>query len=232
MAAGEGLRLRPVTERWPKPILPIDGRPVLGALLRELASARVTRVTVVTGHLAEQVEAFAGDGAAWGLDLRFARQPRPDGSADAVARGLEAGALPPLVVTAADTLYTAGDLRRFVEAFDASGADGGLAYRCGHGPSTARPGVRVAGGLVETVYDLMPGNPFTAAPLWGLGPPLVPYLEGLPGPPYELKDGYQSAIDEGRGVIGLEIGKTRDLTDTLDLVEENFPYLAGLEGTT
>ena len=30
MAAGEGRRLRPVTERWPKPVLPIDGRPVLG----------------------------------------------------------------------------------------------------------------------------------------------------------------------------------------------------------
>ena len=37
MAAGEGTRLRPLTDRWPKPILPIDGRPVVVTLLAELA---------------------------------------------------------------------------------------------------------------------------------------------------------------------------------------------------
>ena len=41
MAAGEGRRLRPVTERWPKPILPIDGKPVVAMLLRELAAAGI-----------------------------------------------------------------------------------------------------------------------------------------------------------------------------------------------
>ena len=43
MAAGEGTRLRPLTERWPKPVLPIDGRPVLATLLRELAAAEEGR---------------------------------------------------------------------------------------------------------------------------------------------------------------------------------------------
>ena len=56
MAAGEGTRLRPLTERWAKPVLPIDGRPVLAVLLRELADAELKRVWLVTGHLAEQVE--------------------------------------------------------------------------------------------------------------------------------------------------------------------------------
>ena len=67
MAAGEGMRLRPLTERWPKPVLPIDGRPVLGTLLRELAAAGIERAFVVTGHLGEQVRSLAGDGGAWGL---------------------------------------------------------------------------------------------------------------------------------------------------------------------
>ena len=53
MAAGEGTRLRPITERWPKPVLPIDGRPVLAVLLRELSAANLRRVWLVTGHLAE-----------------------------------------------------------------------------------------------------------------------------------------------------------------------------------
>jgi len=56
MAAGEGRRLRPITERWPKPVLPIDGKPVIVTLLNELAEAGCERAWVVTGHLAEQVE--------------------------------------------------------------------------------------------------------------------------------------------------------------------------------
>src|SRR5919201_212829 len=114
MAAGEGRRLRPLTERFAKPVLPMDGRPVIGTLLRELADAGVERATVVTGHLAEQVEALVGDGAAFGLVLSFVRQPEPLGSADAVLRAVRAGAQPPLVVTAADTRFAAGDLRSFV----------------------------------------------------------------------------------------------------------------------
>jgi NDP-sugar pyrophosphorylase family protein len=226
MAAGEGRRLRPLSERWPKPVLPIDGRPVLGTLLRELAAAGIERATIVTGHLAEQVEAFVGDGAAWGLEVAFARQPRPDGSADAVRRALRAGARLPTLVSAADTVYSAGDVARFAAAFASSGAAGGLAYRRGHEPTPAKPGVRITGGNVQAVYDLDRDNPLTSAPLWALGVELVPYLDDLPGPPYELKDAYQPAIDAGLAIVGVAIGKTRDLTDPLDLVEENFPYLA------
>jgi hypothetical protein len=47
-------------------------------------------------------------------------------------------------------------------------------------------------------------------------------------PPYELTAAFQLAIDAGERILAVEIDPTRDLTDPLDLVEENFPYLAGL----
>src|SRR5213076_2717924 len=81
MAAGQGIRLRPLTERWAKPVLPIDGRPVIARLLRDLAGAGCERAWVVTGHLAEQVEALVGDGRPFGLAVRFVRQPGVLGSA-------------------------------------------------------------------------------------------------------------------------------------------------------
>ncbi|HXY86093.1 MAG TPA: sugar phosphate nucleotidyltransferase, partial [Gaiellaceae bacterium] len=80
MAAGEGRRLRPITDRWPKPVLPIDGRPVLATLLRELARAELGPVWLVVGHLADQVEALAGDGSAFGVEIRAVQQPEPLGS--------------------------------------------------------------------------------------------------------------------------------------------------------
>ena len=63
------------------------------------------------------------------------------------------------------------------------------------------------------------------APLWLLGVELVPLLEGLSGPPFELADALQRAVDAGLDVEGIEIGATRDLTYPVDLVRENFPYL-------
>ena len=215
----------PITEQWPKPVLPIDGRPVLAVLLRELAAAGLRRVWLVTGHLAEQVERLAGDGSAFGLELSFVRQPGVLGSADAVRAALDDGG-------------------------DAAGArDGG-----GHGlpprrrrplrwpssASQAQPGpwpfarIRLRGraarpsaadgARIESLRDDDPENPWSAAPLWAVGPRCRERI-CLDDPPYELENAFQSAIDEGETVISVEIGKTRDLTYPVDLVEENFPYL-------
>jgi dTDP-glucose pyrophosphorylase len=226
MAAGEGTRLRPITETWPKPVLPIDGRPVIATLLRELAAAGCERAVLVTGHLAEQVEELGGDGAAFGLEVRTVRQPGVLGSADAVKRALAAGAEPPCLVVAADTVFTPGDLRIFVEAYSASRAAGAMSGR--RDPPAAAPqraAIAIVDGLVVKPIDDDPANPVGSAPLWGLGPELVPYLEGLGGPPYELGDAFVNAIAAGLAIAGLEIGKTRDLTHPVDLMRENFAYL-------
>jgi NDP-sugar pyrophosphorylase family protein len=224
MAAGEGSRLRPLTERWPKPVLPIDGRPVIATVLRELAAAGCTHVFVVTGHLAEQVEELVGDGSGFGLEVTFVRQPSVLGSADTVRRALAAGARPPLLVTAADTRFRDGDVGRFAGAYgDAAAA---VAYRTDPPPDPPqRWAMRVVDGRVERLLDDDPANPLSGAPLWVLGPELVPLLEGLGGPPYELAEALQRAIERDLHVAGVEIGPTRDLTHPEDLVKENFPYL-------
>jgi NDP-sugar pyrophosphorylase family protein len=230
MAAGEGQRLRPLTECWPKPVLPIDGRPVIATLLRELAAAGCARATVVTGHLAEQVEALVGDGDCFGLEIVFGRQPKADGSADAVVRALAAGAEAPALVVAADTVFSRGDLLRFAEQAASSGAAGALAVRRFPPPDPShRQRVQVADGRVVRVVDDDPANPLGSAPLWAIGPTLVQHVETACArpyqPPFELAAAYQLAIDAGEAIAAVEIGKTRDLTYPGDLVKENFPYL-------
>lgn len=183
MAAGEGRRMRPLSERWPKPVLPIDGRPVIGSLLRQLAADGFVDVVVVTGYLAEQVEQLLGDGSAFGVSVHYARQPSPDGSADAVTRALEAGVRPPFLVSAADTLFSPGDVGRFAEAFGGSGKPSALAYA----PD---------------------GSP---APLWGLTAAVTAVLDQLPGPPFELLEAVQRAGEIARVEIGKTRGVTGPL---------------------
>ena len=220
MAAGEGRRLRPLTETWPKPVLPIAGRPVIATLLRELASAGFEEVTVVTGHLAEQVESLLGDGAGFGLRIRFARQPEPLGSADAVRCALEAGARPPLLVLAADTVFASGDLSRAAQLPE---------------DTTAALGVRPSADPEKTLVTVLNGlvtaigggeGELRAAPLWVLGEEIVATLPDLPGPPFELADAVRKAISAGKEVLAVELGPTRDLTRSEDVMTHNFPYLS------
>jgi len=219
MAAGEGRRLRPLTERYAKPVLPIDGRPVIVTLLQELRAAGIARVTVVTGHLAEQVESLL---SGFPLELRFVRQPEPLGSADAVRRGLDE--LPALVV-AADTVFRSGDVGRFA-------AVEGHAIAARRDPPPSPPhryALGVVDGRVTKVLDDDPANPLASAPLWRLGETFdAGLLEGLGGPPFELSQAFQRLVEAGETVRGVEIGRTRDLTHPLDCLEENFPYLTAL----
>jgi NDP-sugar pyrophosphorylase family protein len=212
-----------VTERYAKPVLPIDGRPVIVTLLHELRAAGIDRITVVTGHLAEQVESLL-DG--FPAELRFVRQPEALGSADAVRRGLDG--LPALVV-AADTVFTPGDIRRFGEV-----SGHAIAGRRDPPPSPPhRYALRIEEGRVTRVLDEDPANPLAAAPLWRIGEHFDPVLlDRLGGPPYELSEAFQSLIDSGEIVHGVEIGPTRDLTRPLDLVRENFPYLLRLSAAS
>jgi NDP-sugar pyrophosphorylase family protein len=212
-----------VTERWPKPVLPIDGRPVIVTLLRALAEAGVERIWVVVGHLGHQVRALV---AGLGLDLRFVEQPRADGSADAVRRALEAGAGAPCLVAAADTLFQEGDLAAFAAA--AAPHDGGIAGRRRPPPSPPhRYPLEVRDGLVRRVLGEGGADGLAAAPLWLVGEKVAARL-CEDAPPHELASAFQAAIDDGAAIAAVEIGPTRDLTDPVDLVLENVPYLRGL----
>jgi NDP-mannose synthase len=222
MAAGEGTRLRPLTERWAKPVLPIDGRPVIALLLRELAAAGFDHVTVVTGHLADQVEALVGDGSAFGLAARTVHQPEPLGSADAVNRAVASGATPPLLVTAADTAFTPGDVALVVERWSSSAAAAGaVGVRRGGRPDQTL--VRVEEGCV-TAFGVE-GAEHSAAPIWVLGQELTTALAHAPGPPFEIASAVQETIAAGKDFLAFEMRTTRDITRPADVVAHNFPYL-------
>lgn len=95
LAAGRGERLRPHTDRCPKPLLPVRGKPLIAWHLQALAAAGVREVVVNTAWLEEQFPAVLGDGSAFGLRLHFSMEGRDHGGALETAGGI-AKALPML----------------------------------------------------------------------------------------------------------------------------------------
>lgn len=71
LAAGRGERMRPLTDHTPKPLLPAAGKPLLEHTLIQLVEAGFKDIIINYAHLGEQIEAYFGDGRAWGANIEY-----------------------------------------------------------------------------------------------------------------------------------------------------------------
>jgi len=71
LAAGRGERLRPLTDRLPKPLVPAGGRPLIEWQVEKLARAGFTELVVNHAHLGAMIEAALGDGSRFGARIRY-----------------------------------------------------------------------------------------------------------------------------------------------------------------
>jgi N-acetyl-alpha-D-muramate 1-phosphate uridylyltransferase len=126
LAAGRGERMRPLTDSTPKPLLPVRGRPMIEWHLEALARAGVRDVVVNTAWLEDQFPATLGDGARFGLAIRYSMEGRDHGGALETAGGI-AKALPWLGeafwlvsgdIVAPDFAFDADVARRFAASED------------------------------------------------------------------------------------------------------------------
>ncbi|WP_308363896.1 MULTISPECIES: N-acetylmuramate alpha-1-phosphate uridylyltransferase MurU [unclassified Microbulbifer] len=88
LAAGFGKRMRPLTEQVPKPLLPVAGRPLIEYTLERLANAGVRRVVINLSHLGEKIRDQLGEGARWGLDIRYSVETEPLETAGGILKAL------------------------------------------------------------------------------------------------------------------------------------------------
>lgn len=125
IAGGLGSRLRPLTDRRPKHLLPVGGVPFLAHQLTKLAAADVSHVVLATSYHAEEFRPAFGDGSQFGLSLSYVREPEPLGTGGAIrhaAAALDAAAAEPVIVLNGDQL-SGHDIPAQVAAFLASAAD-------------------------------------------------------------------------------------------------------------
>ena len=85
MAGGEGKRLRPLTRNCPKPMLPVQGKPMLEILLERCKAAGLCQFYFAVNYLKQQIIDHFGDGSRWGVDIHYLKETQPLGTAGALS---------------------------------------------------------------------------------------------------------------------------------------------------
>lgn len=88
LAAGRGERMRPLTDRTPKPLLVAGGKPLIVWHLEKLAAAGITEVIINHAWLGEQIPAALGDGSAYGVRITYSAEGEALETAGGIARAL------------------------------------------------------------------------------------------------------------------------------------------------
>ena len=83
LAAGKGTRMRELTQELPKPMLRVQGKPILEHIVEGVIQAGIRDIFIITGWHAEVIEDYFGDGKKWGVHIEYGRQVVQDGTGKA-----------------------------------------------------------------------------------------------------------------------------------------------------
>src|SRR4029077_4722404 len=83
LAAGKGTRMKDLTNEVPKPMLKVQGKPILEHIVEGIVAAGIGEIFIVTGFRAEAVESYFGDGSKWRARIVYGRQVVQDGTGKA-----------------------------------------------------------------------------------------------------------------------------------------------------
>ena len=103
LAAGRGERLRPITDRLPKALVPVGGKPLIAWHLERLAAAGCRETVINVSHLGEQIVDYVGDGRRFGLQVAYSREASPLETAGGIAQALPLLGSEPFLLVNADT---------------------------------------------------------------------------------------------------------------------------------
>lgn len=86
LAGGKGTRLLPFTKIFPKPLVPLDEKPIIDTIIRQLKHFGFARITLAVGHRAEMIQAYIRNGEQYGIEVDYCFEDEPLGTAGPLAQ--------------------------------------------------------------------------------------------------------------------------------------------------
>jgi mannose-1-phosphate guanylyltransferase / phosphomannomutase len=230
MAGGEGSRLRPLTSRRPKPLVPIANKPVMHHVVDLLRRHGITEIVATLHYLADEIENYFGDGEELGVSIAYVVEDTPRGTAGAIKQAAPLLGDQRFIVVSADAL-TDINLRELIDVHERTGGAATIALQ------------RVANPLefgVVVIDEHRRVTRFLEKPSWGeifsdtintgiyvLEPEVLDLME--PDNRYDFAhDIFPRMLRDGRPLYGhVTGGYWSDIGNLQQYLQANYDALAG-----
>ena len=223
LAAGRGTRMGSLTEAVPKPMLPLQGKPILQHQIERLEAVGIKQVLLVTGYKAEMVEGHFDRHPPATARVRYRRQPKPDGTGSAALLARDFAGSDPFLLTFGDILVDEAVYRSLIHAMERF--DAVLTVKHVDDPHRGAA-VYTDGDHVTRIVEKPPhGQSETQwinAGIYGFRSAVFDELARIPLSPrgeYELTDAVSRMIEAGAGFGRLpidgfwkDVGRPEDLS--------------------
>ncbi len=233
LAAGKGTRMRDLTNELPKPMLRVQGKPILQHIIEGVMTTGIREFCIITGWKAEVVEEYFGDGSKFGARISYVRQAVQDGTGKAPELAKTFVGNDPFLLTYGDILVKPETYVRMCERF--AGGDfagvitvtgsedvtkGGLVFFDGDfclSHLVEKPNPAQIAELMRDGWLKVGDTAWYNAGIYTFRPGVFEFtarLQKSPRGEYELTDALTAMITAGQRIAGLQIeGRWVDVRD-------------------
>ena len=218
LAAGRGTRMKGLTEDLPKPMIEVQGRPILETIVRGLVENGIREILIVVGYRPEVIKEYFGDGSDFGCAISYVTQEVQDGTGRVVELAIDFAGKDPFILSYGDILVPASSYAELVEF---TGVDGKISVKINE--DVSKGGAVFIDdngwltGLIEKPGPGEPTSPYYNAGIYSFSPRIFTYtakLEKSPRGEYELTDAIAAMVEEGLKVKAVELsGDWADVRD-------------------
>jgi dTDP-glucose pyrophosphorylase len=205
MAGGKGVRLRPITENLPKPMIPVAGRPILERLVLHLVGFGISHIHLSVNYLSEIIVNHFGDGSRYGCEISYLHETEELGTGGALSLLPEVPA-DPIVVLNGD-LVTQLDFASMIAFHNLSGNSATIGYRP-YSHQVPFGCLELENGNVRCIHEKPLLERSVNAGVYVLSPSV---LELVPRRFFPITELFQAMLERGNPVGAYEI--TTDWTD-------------------
>lgn len=213
MAGGLGVRLRPLTNEVPKPLLHVGGRPILETALQSFAEQGFRHIFLAVNYKSDMVRAHFGNGESWGVQVQYLQEPSQLGTAGSLSL-LPSVPTDPLIVMNGD-LLTRTDFGSLLAFHQAQGATATMAVRP-YDVEVPYGVVSVDGTHITEIQEKPVHRHFINAGIYALSPDAIQHLPTDRS--FDMPELFERLISLGRTAVAyllreswIDIGRLEEL---------------------